>query len=533
MSVDYGRLKPFAYLDAEKTHLYRALMGLFVEAKAHFLIHLRAAEILAGLGEHLGNTDNLPGEVDSALLQLCEWGNLRRTQDTDVRTVEEFYRPRYLYQLTREGEAAERAVRAYEDIIVHPGELQTAALGVIREQLQSLLTQADSAEIDVKKIHLTLSTLRTYFDQLTTKAQIFIGSIQRAIDLHGYEIDVFILYKEKLIDYLERFIGELLIAADEIARIIHQLEHADIERMLQAAAAHDLVDAMTAGPDELQKAEREWVLRWAGLTKWFVTTKDTPSQADTLRSCARSAIPSLLIAISGIHDRRVAKCDRPTDLKLLARWFAQAESDAEAHRLWRAAFALNSARHLRIDALTLDARDQNPVALTASWLQSDPILISPRLRTTGEQHRRGRPANVIDRTAEKERLALLAQQEADQIEAARQRIATNQLTKLSDFSLLNRSEFQLLLDLLGKALASQKAPDAKVVTASSDGSLEISLWPTDDHAQATIVTSDGDFRGRDYYLQIRDLTDGAQQLVDPAVVNRLESVVNKVYQPVE
>lgn len=533
MPVDYGRLKPFAYLDAEKTPLYRALMRLFVEAKAHFLIHLRPVEILSDLNVQVGFETIASADAESALLQLCEWGNLRRTQDTDVRTVEEFYRPRYLYQLTREGEAAEQAVRTYEETIVHPGELQTAALGVIREQLQVLLTYADSPEMDVKKVHLTLSTLRTYFDQLTTKAQIFIGSIQRAIDLHGYEVQVFILYKEKLIDYLERFIGELLIAADEISRIIQQLERAGIERMLQAAAGYDLVDAMAPGPDELPKAAREWALRWAGLKKWFVTSNEAPSQAETLRSCARTAIPSLLIAISGIHDRRVAKCDRPTDLKLLARWFAQAESDAEAHRLWRAAFALNPARHLRIDSLTLDARDQDPVAATASWLQSDPILISPRLRMTGVQHRPGRPVNVIDRTAEKARLALMARQEAEQLEAARQKIATNQLTKLSELDQLSRSEFQLLLDLLGKALAAQRTPDAQVVTTSSDGSLEIALLPTPDHAPATVVTSDGEFHGRDHYLQIRDLTHGDAELVDTSIENRLELAVSDVFHSAE
>lgn len=533
MPIEHGRLKPFAYLDTEKTPLYRALMGLFGEAKAHFLIHLRPAEILSELDAQLGPEYNSPGDVESALSQLCDWGNLRRAQDTDVRTVEEFYRPRYLYQLTREGEAAERAVRTYEEGIVHPGELQTAALGVIREQLQALLTLADKAELDVKKIHLTLSTLRTYFDQLTTKAQIFIGSIQRAIDLHGYEIEVFILYKEKLIDYLERFIGELLIAADEIARIIQELEQVGIERMLQAAAAHDLVDALAPGPNELPKVEREWALRWAGLKKWFVTSKEAPSQAETLRSCARSAIPSLLIAISGIHDRRVAKCDRPTDLKLLARWFAQAESDAEAHRLWRAAFALNAARHLRIDALTLDARDQDPVAATASWLESTPILISPRLRMTGVQHRRGRPADVIDRTAEKERLALMARQEAEQIEAARQKLATNQLNRLSELGQLSRNEFQLLLDLLGKALAAQRAPEAKVVTTSSDGSLEITLWPTPDHTLATIDTSEGEFHGRDHYLQIRDLTRVDVEVVDPPVENRVKHALSDVFQSAE
>jgi uncharacterized protein (TIGR02677 family) len=186
MSLDNRRLKSFSYLDTEKTPLYRAMMALFVEAKTHFEIHLRPAEVVDGLQALQEFSTDATNEVDSALNQLCIWGNLRRTQDTsDVRTVEEFYRPRYLYQLTREGEAAERAVRAYEENILHPGELQTAALGVIRDQLQALLAYARGPESDAKKIHLTLSTLKTYFDQLTTKAQVFIGSIQRAIDLHG------------------------------------------------------------------------------------------------------------------------------------------------------------------------------------------------------------------------------------------------------------------------------------------------------------------------------------------------------------
>jgi uncharacterized protein (TIGR02677 family) len=451
MSLDNRRLKAFAYLDTEKTPQYRAMMSLFVEAKTHFEIHLRPSEVVKALQGLQGFGTEATNDVESALIQLCVWGNLKRTQDTsDVRTVEEFYRPRYLYQLTREGEAAARAVRDYEENILNPGQLQTAALGVIRDQLQSLLVYTRGPEFDAKKIHLTLSTLKTYFDQLTTKAQVFIGSIQRAIDLHGYELNVFIAYKEKLIDYLERFIGELVIATGEISEIIHKVEQSGMAAILHAAAEHDLVDAMVTGQDEIAKAEREWALRWAGLKKWFISGADSPSQADTLRSCARSAIPSLLIAISGFHDRRIASSDRPTDLKLLARWFAQTDCDADAHRLWRTAFALNPARHLRIDEETLAARDQQPIPATTSWTEAETVLISPRLRKTGQQHRRGRPANVIDRGDHKTRLAELAKQEAEQVERARGKLATGQLMRLSELSILNQSEFQLFLDLLGK-----------------------------------------------------------------------------------
>lgn len=533
MPFDDRRLKPFAYLDTDKTSLYRAMMSLFVEAKTHFEIHLRPAEVFDGL-RNLEGQINDSTDVESALAQLCAWGNLKRTQDTsDVRTVEEFHRPRYLYQLTREGEAAERAVLGYEENLLKPGELQTAALEVIRDQLQSLLAYSRSTEMDAKKIHLTLSTLKNYFDQLTTKAQIFIGSIQRAIDLHGYELEVFILYKEKLIEYLERFIGELVIATGDISNILHQIEQADVSLLLRAAAAHDLVDAMDSGPEELAKAEREWELRWAGLKKWFISGEDSPSQADTLRSCARSAIPSLLIAISGFHDRRVASSDRPTDLKLLARWFAQADSDADAHRLWRTAFALTPSRHLRIDEDTLNARDQQPIPATTSWLEAEPILISPRLRKIGQQHRSGRPANVIDRSAGKKQLAALMQQEVEQIERARRQLATGRPTRLSEFGELNSCEFQLFLDLLGKALAEQKHSRAEVITTSSDGSLQIVLKPTADGGPATIKTSDGDFHGRDHFVRICDLLEGEPTPLENQGQSNDMSVTDEDYQIAE
>lgn len=509
MDQERSSLRPFAYLNAEKTRLYRALMGLFMVAKTHFEIHLRPAEVLEGLDSLQRASQDAASEVEAALVQLCDWGNLKRTQDTsDVRTVEEFHRPRFLYQLTREGEAAERAVQLYEEQILKPGELQSAALGVIREQLQALLGYAQVREIDAKKVHLTLSTLKNYFDQLTSKAQVFIGSIQRAIDLHGIELEVFIAYKEKLIDYLERFIGELVIASDDISNIILTLERTGVAALLRAAAEHDLVDAIDSSPDKIAMAEKEWKFRWAGLKKWFVRTPESPSQADTLRTCARSAIPALLLAISGFHDRRLASSDRPTDLKLLARWFAQVETNDDAHRLWRAAFALNPSRHLRIDDDTLAVRDQRPIPATASWIEAEPMLISPRLRRTGQHHRRGRPANVIDRSHDKKHLAELARLEAEQIERARRTLAANQVVRLSELAELNRSEFQLLLDLLGKALAEQKHPDAEIITMSSDGSLRISMRASQDGSFATIVTPDGEFHGRDYYVCISDLASG-------------------------
>jgi uncharacterized protein (TIGR02677 family) len=83
-----------------------------------------------------------------------------------------------------------------------------------------------------------------------------------------------------------------------------------------------------------------------------------------------------------MDDRRIARSDRSADLRALALCFAQPDSDAEAHRLWRASFALAPARHVTIDGETLAARDEAPVSAQTSWLQAPPIDIAPRLRST-------------------------------------------------------------------------------------------------------------------------------------------------------
>src|SRR5258708_16941505 len=100
--------------NAEKAALYRASLQVFMEAKASFALHLRPADVRAALQRNMPLDESAAGALDAALTQLCEWRNLEAHRDTaDVTTVEEFYRPRFLYQLTAEGEAAERALAIF------------------------------------------------------------------------------------------------------------------------------------------------------------------------------------------------------------------------------------------------------------------------------------------------------------------------------------------------------------------------------------------------------------------------------------
>jgi uncharacterized protein (TIGR02677 family) len=491
----------FVHLNAEKSPLYRAILSIFVAERARFALALRPTEIQTALAT-TATPALLPDEIDSALRQLRDWGNLDDSPDTaEVASVEEFYRQRRLYQLSAAGEAAEQALAVFDEHLHRPGELQTTALHDILELLDALPPLLAAAPPDDAKLHFTLSALVDRFEQLTSRAQSFMRGLQRTVDLHGISVEAFLTYKEKLVDYLERFIGELVVATNRIAEALLQLESFGLNLAFAAAARRELADALDPTPDAFAAAEIRWQQRWIGLRRWFIG-EGAPSQAELLRARARSAIPALLTAVTQINDRRSRRADRAADFHTLARWFAQAPDDAAAHRLWRVAFALAPARHLRVNAETLDARAQKDESPRTSWLEATPVWLAPRLRQTGRAAIRGPAQITIDRSAEKAHLALIARDQAVQLQRARDQLLRGGRRRLAELGPLDPTEFRLFLELLAQALAARAADAAASEAHSADGSLRIVLESIADADLVALPTTDGIFHGRDHWITI-------------------------------
>lgn len=70
----------FRHVSAEKSALYRNIMDSFAAAKRQFRLHLRPDEVLAE-GEWSGTPPRIE-EIQSALAQLAEWGNLESHNPT-------------------------------------------------------------------------------------------------------------------------------------------------------------------------------------------------------------------------------------------------------------------------------------------------------------------------------------------------------------------------------------------------------------------------------------------------------------------
>lgn len=516
----------FRHVSADKAPRYRAIMAVFAAARRQYRLQLRPDEVLAE-GQWGEESPRLE-EISAELAQLAAWGNLESQPDTArVSNLTDYYRARFLYRLSRGGEAVESALAVFITTLGRRAELQTVALEDITSRLQALqaLLQVGEAEVekgvdgeghaggsapaealDVAKLHETLRDLVRVFESLADNAQAFMAGVARSLAFQQAEAAAVITYKRRLIDYLERFIGDLVRRGDAIGRLIVALDDR-IDAALAAVAGREARDAAPGNDEERLSAEAgrlaAWRERWRGLRGWFLHEGHQRPQSDLLRAQARSAIPKLLQAIAAVNDRRSGRSDRSADFRTLALWFAQCVDDDDAHRLARAAFALNPARHFSM-AIDADAA----VTPNTSWADAPPLVIHPRLREYGQSTVRGQLARVQDRSDARAVLARFLDDEAGEVRRARARLATARATKLSELGDLDARAFGLFLALLGEALAAQRDPDASVERMTADGTLRVRLVPLGQHTRARIRTTLGEFAGRDHEITIT-AADGA------------------------
>lgn len=515
IGTTYG---PFAYLNTPNAVVYRRVMRALMVEKERFTVHVRPEQVNAALrADGGGPVDD--DAVSDALERLAEpnWGNVLAFPDSSrVTALEDFYRRRMLYQLSRPGEAAERALALYDAALGTRGSLQSVALEDIVVLLTHLRdTVADhqtGAEPDAARTHQALRSLRERFAELAENAVAFMGSIQRTIDLHDADAEAFLAYKEQLFEYLERFIHDLLTRGAAIAELLAAIPPAGVDFLVTVAAEREATDAAPGeGEAAVATAREVWLRQWSGLTDWFVSSQGRESEAKLLRARARAAIPALLAVVRSLHDTVGGRTDRTQDFLTLARWFATLPDDGERHRLWRSAFGLAPVRHLSVTAETEDEWGAADLGNATPWAQAPAVRISPQLRRTGSYERRGKAARVVDRSEAKALLTAWAREEAEQTADARRRILTHGPQPLSVFGELDPVAFRLFIGLLGDALAAMgpRADSAQVQT--SDGELTVTLRHVAGAGVAVIRTPDGELSGPDHLV---DIAWSAQRPVD-------------------
>lgn len=96
-------------------------------------------------------------------------------------------------------------------------ELQTVALKGIFTQLAALLALSADPVPDAAKVHGILRDLVRAFKGLADNTQAFMAGMSRTIELRHADAQAVIAFKQRLIDYLQRFIGNLMTRSGAVA----------------------------------------------------------------------------------------------------------------------------------------------------------------------------------------------------------------------------------------------------------------------------------------------------------------------------
>ncbi|HRI50679.1 MAG TPA: TIGR02677 family protein [Pseudomonadota bacterium] len=520
-----NQVSVFQYVTLPKAPTYRAIIQVFYEAKQHYVIELRADDVLGRLQTSDFYLPDLEGERDSLtaderrqriedeLERLVHYGNLAHGLDLARATsLKDFHRTRYVYRLTAVGESAHRAVLEVEATVGRSGSLQTAMLVRIRETLDEL-AQATAAPAPRPELLLRLlHDLNAAFDTLTSEAGRFLTDLDRYTEGQRTETgqpppagagqpddERFILQKQAVLAYISGFVEQLRRLASAIGASLEAVRTRNIERLLAIAVTAANLPPALAGSDPTAGWLAEQAARWQGICCWFIGHAGSEPTVDRLRALAVSAVIKLTRVLGRLNERRASMADRTADFRSLARWFQRCEDDVAAQRLYQAAFGLYCARHLHIE-------EDNPSAATTalSFWEAKPIPVPIRLRSHGQLSHTGRPAAVRDHSSDKQWVAACRRRERELRERAFQRFTAPAPICVSDLGVLEDSELDAFLLILAEGLSAARDRNGTRRARTPDGRYIVTLEPPPDadREMVMIVTPRGRLRCRDYRIRV-------------------------------
>lgn len=438
-----------------------------------------------------------------ALRSLVGWDLLEVSQDhtATYATPEEFERRNLQWSLAPKGEAAVTGVLAALDSIRHTVSLQPAVLDAIGDglvEITALLDGPDAPEGDAR-IHLRLAEIESHLAGLVASVRQFNGQLQRLVRSSGdttstADGDLFLEVKRRTVAYLEEFVDGVDRPRRRIEKAVRELEGRTAALHDRALRGANLAPVAGDDPAPVWIAERQ--RRWEALASWFAPVDAEPAQVLGLLRVAQAAIVELLRVLERRWDERRRSTSVARDLRALAGWFREAPSTEDAHRLFHAAFGIWSARHAHLRADDTEARQPR-----RGFGETEPVEVAPSLRTTGTLTQRGRARPVSDPDHFRDHRLRAQAAELAVHQQVRAGLATDGRIRLRDLPALDPSAFGELLTLLAVALDSVPSDDGARRALSTDGQVEVVLWPPDDH-HARLRSVDGVLTAPNFALSI-------------------------------
>lgn len=383
------------YVNAENVIRYRAIMRYFYQEYKRLRYWLKPEDVY----EAMRAWNVWPGYTlemcQSDLEQLAEWQNLTVRHDGGrSATLEEYLKKKLQYLLRPYSIEIERLLESLEKVTGYGGSLEASLFDTIAGKLFEIRSKA--GDMKPEEALELWNTLYRAFVSLHENAADYIASLQTAKAEEMMVTDAFLVFKEKLTDYLQNFVQALQRSSYQIEGNLLRIRESVRDQFLELVVEGELQKPRVEEiPDKAELLE-ELRHGWLNIQRWFIGGENNVSELTLLERATKDAIARIVRSAIRIQERKRSGMSRKRELEHLAKWFAQTESLDEAHRLAAFTFGLFPARHLQGE----DLRDSDRADMS-SWDERPMVrLLRSRSRKRGS---RSQSDPVRDNEARKQR----------------------------------------------------------------------------------------------------------------------------------
>lgn len=485
------------YVNAENVVRYRAIMRFFYQEYKRLRYWLKPEEVFAGVSEWGVWPGYTIEQCQADLDQLVEWQNLTARHDGGrSTTLEEYLKKKMQYLLRPYSIEIERLLETLEKVTGYGGSLESSLFDTIADKLFAIRRDAD--QLNPETALELWNILYRSFVSLHENAADYIASLHTAKAEEMMVAEAFLVFKEKLTNYLQNFVQALQRSAYKIEGNLLRINANVRDMFLEKAVEGELNKPRLEDVPDREALLEELRQGWENIQRWFIGEGGSPSELTLLERATKDAIARIVRSAIRIQERKRSGLSRKKELEHLARWFAGLHAMEDAHRLAGFAFGLFPTRHLQGE----DLRDSDRADMSM-WEERPTVrTLRSRSRKRGERQESG-PVRDNEQRKRREREAFLLRQ-AEEWKAVEALLAKGKV-RISELGKVPSQTRLRLLHWIGRCMTA--GANHSFVTPEG---VRIRMTNPRTEERTVLVSEDGELHMADYELVFM-LTDAARE----------------------
>ena len=385
------------YLNVDNADRYRPIIRLFYLKYEKLKYWLYQEEVFEELKEDTYFAGYTIEQCKQDLNTLTEWGNLLAMQDTRrAATLEEFANKKFRYQLSETAVEIERMVIRIENLFIESSSLEPSLLERLRMSLAGLPSML--AEND-EKLYSYWNDLNNDFKRLNQNYQDYMRELNSVKAENLMRTKEFLIFKDRLIEYLRNFVKGLQTNVGIIETIIKGFDETMLQSLINRIFQYELsIPRLETVVDE------ERILdningRFESLKDWFVSDGNKESEVVKVFDTTNEIIRKITGYAARISESGGSSANRKEEYKKLAEVFYNCEDICEAHRFAGLVFGTATTFHLR----GIGERQTESINSGVYEEETCIKIVTPRVRNYREKAKR---SEIKDNFKAKEELRL-------------------------------------------------------------------------------------------------------------------------------